>query len=91
MIKPINKNKVKIKNLLGIIEDPKIEDLLFEIIFFLDSENRLNEEFSKKEINLKTKYRFNEDLSKDIRELINKGYLSQIAKRRYMLLQNLWE
>ena len=43
----ISKNKAKIKNLIGIIENPIPEDLLFEIVSFLEKENRLDEHFTK--------------------------------------------
>ena len=90
MIKPINKDKVKIKNLLGIIEDPTLTDLLFEITNFLDSENRFNETFTKTEVNLKTKYRINSNLTKDLKELVSEGYLSMAGKAKYKLIKNLW-
>ncbi len=91
MIKPINNESVKIKNLLGIIEDPTIEDLLFEIVSFLDHENRLTDKFTKKEVSLKTKYRFNKSLDLDLEKLVSKGYLNKLSKTKFQLLKNLWE
>lgn len=91
MIKPINKDRVKIKNLLGIIEKPEVEDILFEIVYFLNNENRLNEKFTKKEVSLKTKYRINKTLEEDLDNLVDKGYLNKFGKTKYQLIKNLWE
>jgi hypothetical protein len=91
MIKKINKDKVKIKNLLGIIEDPVIEDLLFEIVFFLDKEDRLDKLFTTKEITLKTKIRISDTLQLDLNNLVDKGYIQQHSKTKFKLIKHLWE
>ena len=48
----INRQKIKIKNLIGIVDDPVEEDLLFEIVDFLESESRLDGVFKKAEVDL---------------------------------------
>ena len=62
-MKPIKKKNVKMKNLIGIINDPLYEDLLFEIVQFLDNTNRYDGEFKMREVSLFTRVRINSDLT----------------------------
>ncbi|NJO90718.1 MAG: hypothetical protein HC831_18475 [Chloroflexia bacterium] len=62
----INQRKLKIKNLIGIIDNPVHEDLLFEIVDFLEKERRFDGEFKKGEVALKTRCRIDKDLSADL-------------------------
>ena len=91
IFKSINNDKVQIKNLIGIIDEPCIEDLLFEITYFLNVEKRLDEVFTLKEVSLKTKYRIGKSLQIDLKELTIKGYIEQITKTKFKLIKNLWE
>lgn len=89
---PINKNIVKLKNLIGIVPDPTPEDLLFEIVQFLNNEMRLDGEFKLKDVSLKTKIRLSGDLLNDVERLVQLGYLSVVTKNStYIVLKHLWE
>jgi len=90
-MKFINYDSVKIKNLLGIIEKPSYEDLLYEIINFLTNENQENGEFKLKDVSLKTSIRINVDLIKDLEELIKLGYIENIKNNNYRVIKHLWE
>ena len=90
-MKKINKNKSKIKNLLGIIDYPTHMDLLFEIVSFLESENRLdNPEFKKWEVSQKTNCRIGEELIDDLNELVKQGYLEKGKYSSYKVLKHIW-
>ena len=89
-MKKISKKKIKIKNLLGLITDPQYEDLLFEIVSFLEKENRLEEEFIKHEVNLKTRCRINEDLESDLKNLQELGYIEHLGWTKYKLIKHPW-
>jgi len=89
-MKGIDKQKIKIKNLIGIIDRPAIDDLLFEIVSFLEKENRLEDEFIKHEINLKTRSRINEDIDSDLKELIDSGHIEHKGWTKYKLLKHPW-
>lgn len=89
-MKGISKKKIKIKNLLGIIDSPTIEDLLFEIVSFLEKENRLEDEFIKHEVNLKTRCRIEEDLESDLKSLVELGYLEHKGWTKYKILNHPW-
>ena len=90
-MKGINKNKIKIKNFLGMVEQPTLEDLLFEIVFFLEKESRLEDEFIKQEVNLKTRCRISEDLEKDLLDLRDKGYIEHKGWTKFKLLKHPWQ
>lgn len=90
-MKKIQKEKIKIKNLIGIIDNPTYEDLLFEIVSFLEKENRLEEEFNKEEVSLKTRCRIEEDLEEDLKKLNELGYLEHKGWTKYKLLKHPWE
>jgi hypothetical protein len=88
---PININKVKIKNLIGIIDNPTHEDLLFEIAQFLINENRLDGEFKTREVSLKTRVRISAELNDDIDKLVDLGYAEKLKYSSYKLTKHLWE
>jgi hypothetical protein len=90
-MKGINKRKIKIKNLLGIVDEPILEDLLFEIVSFLEKESRLEDEFIKHEVNLKTRCRISEDLETDLKELQEKGYIEHKGWTKFKLLKHPWQ
>lgn len=85
----INKNQIKIRNLLGIIENPTHEDLLFEIITFLEDERR--EEFKKWDVSMKTRCRIGNSLEEDLQVLIDKGYLEHQKYTMYKVIKHPWE
>lgn len=85
----INKNQIKIRNLLGIIETPTYEDLLFEIITFLEDERR--EDFKKWDVSMKTRCRIGNSLEEDLQVLIDKGYLEHQKYTIYKVINHPWE
>lgn len=89
-MKGINKNRIKIKNLIGIVDNPSFEDLLFEIVSFLEKENRLEDEFIKQEVNLKTRCRIEEDLDLDLKRLQEMGYIEHRGWTKWKLLKHPW-
>jgi hypothetical protein len=89
-MKGIQKKKIKIKNLIGIVDNPSPEDLLFEIVSFLEKEDRLDDEFIKHEVNLKTRCRIEEDLDKDLKKLLDLGYIEHLGWTKYKLLKHPW-
>jgi hypothetical protein len=89
-MKGINKNKIKIKNLIGIVDNPSHEDLLFEIVSFLERENRLTDEFIKQEVSLKTRCRIEEDLDMDLKKLQELGYIEHRGWTKWKLLKHPW-
>jgi hypothetical protein len=88
---PIDYENAKIKNLLGIIDEPTYEDLLFEIVDFLGNENRLDETFNIREASLKTKVRIKKDFVEDVDKLEKLGYIEKVRYTQYKVLKNLWE
>lgn len=93
-MKPLDINIVKIKNLIGIINEPTLEDLLFEIVLFLDNEKRYNETdeiFKSNEVYLKTRVRISSSLSEDLNELVNMGYLEKLKYTNFRVIKHLWE
>ena len=90
-LKPINKSKVKIKNLLGLVEDPTYEDLLFEIVQFLEDEKRTDGSFKKKEVAQKTRCRINGELVEDLQKLEDKGWIKNIKYTQYEIVKHPWE
>ncbi len=88
---PINKKNVKIKNLIGLIDNPTYEDLLFEIVNFLNDEKKYDGEFKIKDVSLKTRVRMSSDLSNDLNELIKLGYIEKLKYSGYKVLKHLWE
>jgi hypothetical protein len=90
-MKPIDHSKVKIKNLIGIVENPTLEDLLFEIVSFLDNERRYESEFKTHEAFLKTRTRLSDLLSEDLDQLAQIGYLEKLKYSNYRVIKHLWE
>ena len=90
-MKGINRKKIKIKNLLGIVDEPTYEDLLFEIVNFLEKESRLDEDFIKYEVNLKTRCRIGKNLEDDLSKLQDLGYIEHKGWTKYHLLKHPWQ
>jgi hypothetical protein len=90
-MKPINIKNVKIKNLIGIIDNPTYEDLLFEIINFLNDERNYEGEFKTRDAWLKTRVRINSEISDDLDELVKLGYLEKLKYSSYRVIKHLWE
>jgi len=90
-MKPVDYGKVKIKNLINIIDNPTLEDLLFEIVYFLDSEGRYDDEFKTHEAFLKTKVRLSSLLSDDLDKLTEMGYLKKTKYSNYCVVKHPWE
>ncbi|MFW6281455.1 MAG: hypothetical protein ACOC1O_01500 [bacterium] len=90
-LKPINKQNVKIRNLLGLNNDPTYEDLLFEIVQFLENEGRYDGKFKKSEVSQKTKCRISTELLDDLKQLENKGYIEHIKYTWFKILKHPWE
>jgi hypothetical protein len=90
-MKPIKKKNVKMKNLIGIIDNPLYEDLLFEIVQYLDNLKRYDGEFLKREVSLFTRVRIKSDVVEDLDELIKLGYIEKGKYSSYTILKHLWE
>lgn len=90
-MKGINRKKIKIKNLIGIVDEPTIEDLLFEIVAFLEKESRLDEDFIKYEVSLKTRCRIAETLEQDLDTLKDLGFIEHKGWTKYHLLKHPWQ
>ena len=89
-MKGIQKQKIKIKNLIGIVDNPTHEDLLFEIVSFLEKENRLEDQFNKEEVSLKTRCRVEEDLDLDLKALQEAGFVEHKGWTKYQLIKHPW-
>jgi len=89
-MKGIKKEKIKIKNLIGIVDNPTHDDLLFEIVSFLERENRLEDEFNKEEVSLKTRCRIEEDLELDLKVLKEGGWIEHKGWTKYQLVKHPW-
>jgi hypothetical protein len=90
-MKPLNQEIVKIKNLIGIIENPTYEDLLFEIVNFLNDERRFDGEFKKSDVAYKTRVRITSDIGDDLDEMVKLGYLEKLKYSSYKVIKHLWE
>jgi len=90
-MKSINKNNVKLKNIIGIIDEPTYTDLLYEIVHYLDNIKKYDGIFKIKDISLVTKCRINSELIDDINELIALGYVEQINKNTFKIIKHKWE
>jgi hypothetical protein len=88
---PINKENVKIKNLIGIVNNPTYEDLLFEIVYFLDNEKRHDGEFKVRDVALMTRVRIKKELEDDVNELVKLGYVEKLKYTSYKVIKHLWE
>ena len=90
-MKPINKEIVKLKHLIGIIPNPTYEDLLYEIVNFLNNELRFDGEFKMREVSLKTRVRINLDVNDDVDKLVELGYVEKLKYSSYIVLKHLWQ
>jgi hypothetical protein len=90
-MKPLNEKIVKIKNLTGILDNPTHEDLLFEIVSFLDTERRYDGEFRGHDAYLKTRVRLSSSLAEDLNELARMGYIEKLKYSNYRVIKHLWE
>jgi hypothetical protein len=88
---PIDQQHVKIKNLIGIVDVPTYEDLLFEIVSFLDTEQRYDGEFKTRDVYLKTRIRLTSELMDDVEELVKMGYIEKLKYSNYRVIKHLWE
>lgn len=88
-MKKVNRDQIKIKNLLGIIDNPTYEDLLFEIVSFLEDENR--SEFKKWDVAVKTRCRIGSSLEEDLNVLVERGFLEHQKYTIYKILKHPWE
>ena len=88
-MKPIDYNKVNLRNVLSMIENPILTDLLFEIAIFLTEENRLDGVFTTKELSSKTSVRISSDLKTDLSNLISEGYISKEG-RELKVVEHPW-
>ena len=88
-MKKINKNKIKIKNLIGIVDNPTYEDLLFEIASFLEDEGK--DEFKKWDVSMKTRCRINATIEEDLQVLIDQGFIEHQGWTKYRMIKHLWE
>ena len=89
-MKGIKKEKIKVKNLIGIVDNPTHEDLLFEIVSFLEREDRLDDEFNKEEVSLKTRCRIEEDLELDLKKIQEMGFIEHKGWTKYQLVKHPW-
>jgi len=87
----INRQKIKIKNLIGIVDKPVEEDLLFEIVDFLESESRLDGVFKKYEISLKTRCRIKDEIVDDLETLCDLKYIEKGKYSTYTVLKHPWQ
>lgn len=90
-MKPIDNRNVKIKNLIGILDNPTYEDLLYEIVSFLSDEANYEGEFKIKDVFLKTRTRISSNLYEDVDQLIKMGYIEKLKYSNYKVIKHLWE
>ena len=90
-MKPIQIKGAKIKNLIGIVDNPTYEDLLFEIVQFLANENRFDGEFKTRDVSLKTRVRMGTEINDDLDHLVSLGYLEKLKYSSYIVIKHLWE
>lgn len=84
----VDKSQIKIKNLLGIIDNPTYEDLLFEIVSFLEDEGK--EDFKKWDVAMKTRCRIGSSVEEDLQVLVDMGYVSHNKYTMYTLVKHPW-
>lgn len=91
-MKGINRKKLPFKYHINFtVMNPKIEDILFELVDFLEKENRMDGKFNYWEICNKTFTRINENIDLDIEELIKLGYIEKEKYTQYKVVKHLWE
>lgn len=89
-MEPINRKNVKLKNLIGIINEPTYEDLLFEIVQFLDNMKRYDGEFKMREVSLFTRVRIKNTIDEDVDELIKLGYIEKLKYTSFKIIKHIW-
>lgn len=88
----IDKNKLPFKYHINFtVTNPTIEDILFELVNFLEKENRLDGKFNHWELCNKTITRIHDNIEDDINELINKGYIEKDKYTQYAVINHPWE
>lgn len=90
-MKPINKKLVPLKYLIKFNTTSSINDLLYEIVNYLEIENRLDGEINLAEIINKTSTRINKNIEDDLKILIDNGYLEKLKYTKYRVIKHLWE
>ena len=90
-MKKINKKIVPLKYLIRFTIYPTIEDLLYEIVNYLEIENRMDGEFNVAEVINKTKTRIGKDVEEDLQTLISKGFIEKLKYTKYKIIKHLWE
>lgn len=90
-MKSINKKLVPLKYLIKFNTTPSINDLLYEIVNYLEIENRLDGEINLAEIINKTSTRINNNIEEDLKILIDNGYLEKLKYTKYRVIKHLWE
>ena len=83
------KEKVPIKYLLGIEDYPTLEGILYELMIHMNENKK--DTFSKTDLSLYVKTRVSDNIDNDIEELIQKGYIKQMGKRTYMIINVPWK
>lgn len=85
----IDKNKVPLKYLIGYTNvEPTKYDMLYELVEFLQNENK--DTFSESELKGKTKSRFG-TYEENFTELVNEGFIVKDKYSKYKLVKHLWE
>ena len=64
--------------------------LLYEIVAFLEENERMDGEINAWEIANKTSIRINSSIEEDIAQLINLGYLKHLKYTKYIVLHHPW-
>jgi len=90
-MKSINQKIVRVKNLIGIIDEPQPEDLLFELVSLLENEQRFDGKFKSSDVYHKCRIRLTPDIREDVDVLINLGYVEKISSGNWVILKHLWE
>ncbi len=97
MVKPLDKNKVKIKHLLYFEGEnyPTEEDCLYEILDCLQQQNMLDKSFTKSDVIRQVKGRYKGMKMVDMLEYFaNKGYFEMTPRsgnNLFKILKHPWE
>jgi len=87
-MKPVDNNKVPLKYLIGYITNESLYDMLYELVMFLQNENK--DYFTEAEIKAKTKSRY-KSFDENFSALITEGFIKKDKYSRYQLVSHLWE
>lgn len=90
LMKKMNRQKIKIKNLIGLVDKPTYEDLLFEIVDFLEVERKTDGEFKKWDVAMKTRCRIGSKIVDDLHVLCEKGYIKKLKYTLYKVIKHPW-